>query len=177
VRLDIHRGNYFLVTLHRAENVDIEARLQQFTQALEKIEKKYNLPVIVSTHPRTRDKMQEFGINTDNQHIRFMEPFGFFDFISLEKNAFCVLSDIGTVQEECAIFKVPNVTLRDVTERPETIECGSNILSSSDPGTILSCIATILSRPATWNPPAEYLVQNVSGTVINLLTGYHHQSK
>ena len=90
-------------------------------------------------------KMKQFGVETQRGDVRFLEPFGFFDFIALEKNACCILSDSGTVQEECAIFGFPNVTLRDVTERPETIECGSNILSGSEPDVIVSCVATVLA--------------------------------
>ena len=101
-----------------------------------------------------------------------MEPFGFFDFISLEKQARCVLSDSGTVQEECSVFKVPNVTLRDVTERPETIECGSNILSGADPDSILRCVDIVLSQIPNWNPPIEYLAQNVSEKVVRILMGF-----
>jgi len=173
-QLDLQSGQYFLVTLHRAENVDISGRLGQFTIGLEKLLHKYNLPIIVSTHPRTRSRMNEFGIDVDHPLIHFMQPFGFFDFITLEKNALCVLSDSGTVQEECSIFKVPNVTLRDVTERPETIECGSNILSGSDPDTILKCVEVVLSLGRDWSPPEEYLEKNVSQTVIRILTGYHY---
>ena len=121
--LMIQPGGYFLVTLHRAENVDGEQRLRQFAEALERLQQSYGIPVIVSTHPRTQNKLQAFGICVNNPQIRLLEPFGFFDFLALEQNAYCVLSDSGTVQEECAIFKVPNVTLRDVTERPETLEC------------------------------------------------------
>jgi UDP-N-acetylglucosamine 2-epimerase (non-hydrolysing) len=172
-RLNISPKKYFLVTLHRAENVDIENRLHQFVQAFEQIEKKYQMPVIISTHPRTRNKMQEFGVDVKNQRIQFMEPFGFFDFVHLERNAFCVLSDSGTVQEECSIFKIPNVTLRDVTERPETIECGSNILSGANVDTIMTCVNQVVSRAPDWNPPLEYLAMNVTRTVSNLLTGYH----
>lgn len=131
------------------------------------------MPVIISTHPRTRNKMQEFGVDVKNQRIQFMDPFGFFDFVHLERNAFCALSDSGTVQEECSIFKVPNVTLRDVTERPETIECGSNILSGADVDTIMACVDKVAARTPDWNPPAEYLATNVTLTVSNLLTGYH----
>lgn len=167
-------GNYFLVTLHRAENVDVEPRLHQFVQAFEEIERKYQMPVIISTHPRTRNKMREFGVNTQNQNIKFMNPFGFFDFIHLERNAFCVLSDSGTVQEECSIFKVPNVTLRDVTERPETVECGSNVLSGANVRMILSCVEKVASCVPDWNPPAEYLFTTVTRTVTNLLLGYNH---
>jgi UDP-N-acetylglucosamine 2-epimerase (non-hydrolysing) len=106
--------------------------------------------------------------------VRFLEPFGFFDFIALEKNAACVLSDSGTVQEECAILRIPNVTLRDVTERPETVECGSNVLSGADPVSILSCLATVLERPAHWTPPPEYLVRDVSDVVMRVMAGELH---
>jgi UDP-N-acetylglucosamine 2-epimerase (non-hydrolysing) len=116
--------------------------------------------------------MREFGVDVNNQRIQFMEPFGFFDFVHLERNAFCVLSDSGTVQEECSIFKVHNVTLRDVTERPETIECGSNILSGADMETILNCVKMAVSRAPDWTPPQEYLVKNVTDTVTNILMGY-----
>ena len=172
--LSILPGEYFLVTLHRAENVDGEERLRQFAMALEQLQHRYGLPVIISTHPRTRNKLQSFGIIVNNPQIRLLEPFGFFDFVALEQKAYCVLSDSGTVQEECAIFKVPNVTLRDVTERPETIECGSNILSGSDPTVILRCTEAVLSQPATWKPPIEYLFTDVSKTVTKILTGYRH---
>lgn len=172
--LKLEPNNYFLVTLHRAENVDIESRLRQFSLALEQIQNYYQLPIIVSTHPRTKNRLSTFGINNDNQLIRFMEPFGFFDFISLEKNAKCVLSDSGTVQEECSIFHVPNVTLRDVTERPETIECGSNVLSGSDPELIMCCLGIVLSQQPYWTPPREYLIENVSQTIIKIITEYRY---
>ncbi len=173
-RLKISPREYFLVTLHRAENVDIENRLRQFVKAFDQIEKKYQMPVIISTHPRTWNKMQEFGVDVKNRRIQFMDPFGFFDFVHLERNAFCVLSDSGTVQEECSIFKIPNVTLRDVTERPETIECGSNILSGADMESILNCVKMVVSRRPDWVPPPEYLAKNVANTVTNILMGYHY---
>jgi UDP-N-acetylglucosamine 2-epimerase (non-hydrolysing) len=173
--LNIEAGNYFLVTLHRAENVDTEVRLRKFASALEQIQRKYKAPIIVSTHPRTRSRFDAFGIGHENPQIRFMEPFGFFDFVSLEQQARCVLSDSGTVQEECSIFRVPNVTLRDVTERPETIECGSNILSGAEPDSILRCTELVLSRPPSWNPPPEYLAENVSQTVMRILAGFRYE--
>lgn len=171
-RMGLEPNAYFLVTLHRAENVDLETRLFQFTTALGRLQHEHQLPIIISTHPRTRSKIDKFGIDISNPLIQFVEPFGFFDFIKLEKQAFCVLSDSGTVQEECSIFHVPNVTLRDVTERPETIECGSNILSGSDPDSILKCVEVVLSQPPDWVPPTEYLVENVSQTVLRILTGF-----
>lgn len=172
-RLGITSGNYFLVTLHRAENVDIEPRLRNFISSFELLQNKYNIPLVVSTHPRTRNRFESFSINIQNSSIMFLEPFGFFDFVALETQARCVLSDSGTVQEECAIFHVPNVTLRDVTERPETVECGSNILAGADPDLILKNVEIALSTVPDWSPPAEYMVNNVSQTVLKILAGYN----
>ncbi len=119
--------------------------------------------------------MERLGLSTEMEGIRFHEPFGFFDFVRLEQSAGCVLSDSGTVQEECCIFGVPNVTIRDVTERPETIECGSNILSGADSSTILDCVHYLFSEGnrVRWVPPPEYLVPSVSSTVLKILLGYH----
>jgi len=173
-QLNIRPKNYFLVTLHRAENVDIEERLNNFSTAFQQIEKKYQMPVIISTHPRTRNRMEQYDVNSENPNVRFLDPFGFFDFIALEKNAFCVLSDSGTVQEECSIFKIPNVTLRDVTERPETLECGSNILSGAEPESVMRSVGLVTSHGADWGPPTEYLATNVSDVVLKIMSGYLH---
>ena len=173
--LKLEAQDYVLVTMHRAENVDVEIRLRSITEALDRIQRTYSMPVIVSTHPHTRSRMTAFNITMNNDQIRFLPPFGFFDFITLERNALCVLSDSGTVQEECCIFQVANVTIRDVTERPETIECGSNILSGADPDMILHSVRTILEQKHAWTVPPEYLTLNVSHTAIKLLTGYLHR--
>jgi UDP-N-acetylglucosamine 2-epimerase (non-hydrolysing) len=170
--LGLQAGRYFLVTMHRAENVDIEDRLRGLITALNQVQREYQVPVIVSTHPRTRAQMEAFGVELENDQIRFMSPFGFFEFISLERNALCVLSDSGTVQEESAIFGVPNVTIRDVTERPETIECGSNILSGAKPETILRCVRAVLALKGKWSPPREYVASNVNETVIKIVLGF-----
>ena len=171
-KLELQTRKYFLVTMHREENVDVKEKLAGIVNALDRLQKEYDFPVIVSTHPRTKKRLEEFDMSLNNEDIRFMPPFGFFEFIALEKNAFCVLSDSGTVQEECAIFKVPNVTVRDVTERPETIECGCNILSGTDTETIIQCVKTVLSLDKEWTPPEEYLVGDVSERVIKILLGY-----
>ena len=172
-QLELESGGYFLVTMHRAENVDIEPRLRSLTQAFSQIYQKYGKPVIISTHPRTRHQIEKTGIEiSSNSGIRYLPPFSLFDFVALEQNAKAVLSDSGTVQEECCIFKVPNVTLRDVTERPETLECGSNVIAGVATDSIMSCLEMVLSRPAEWQPPAEYLAQNVSDTVAKILLGY-----
>jgi len=173
-RLQIKPQGYFLVTMHRAENVDVEERLRALTSALEMLEKEYSLPVICSLHPRTRSKMERFGVTSSK--IQFHAPFGLLDFIQLERNTFCALSDSGTVQEECSIFRVANVTIRDVTERPETVECGSNMLSGAEPEMILRSVRTVLNQKGEWKPPAEYMVENVSNVVAKIVLGYRHAS-
>jgi UDP-N-acetylglucosamine 2-epimerase (non-hydrolysing) len=199
-------ADYFLVTMHRAENVDVESRLRNLTRALEMLNETYGIPVIVSTHPRTRSRMEALGMGAGcvcttagrrgrsrrpatlqvaagrsrfggppapaaDSDVRFLEPFGFFDFIRLEKSATCVISDSGTVQEECCILHVPTVTIRDVTERPETIECGSNILSGDDPDNVLRCVRVALDVSRKWAPPPEYLAPCVSETVLKIAMG------
>jgi UDP-N-acetylglucosamine 2-epimerase (non-hydrolysing) len=176
-RLQIKSGNYFLVTMHRAENVDVESRLRSLIEALENLQREYELPIICSTHPRTRALMQRFQLDAAaHQQIQFQAPFGLFDFIALERNAFCVLSDSGTVQEECSIFKVANVTIRDVTERPETLECGSNMLSGVEVDEIMRCVKTVLAQKCAWTAPPEYTVEQVSATVVKIILGYLHRS-
>jgi UDP-N-acetylglucosamine 2-epimerase (non-hydrolysing) len=174
-RLRLEVGKYFLVTMHREENVDVEDRLRSLLQALDLIQKKYHMPVICSLHPRTKNRMRRFAVDMKNKQVRLLAPFGLFDFIALERNAFCVLSDSGTVQEECCIFRVANVTIRDVTERPETVECGSNILSGADPEMILQCLRTVLDQKHNWSVPREYLIENVSSTVTKIVLGYYHR--
>lgn len=174
-RLGLEAGKFFLVTMHREENVDVEDRLRSLFSSLELLHKEYDLPIACSLHPRTRNRMEKFGASATSA-IKFAEPFGFFDFIRLEQNAFCVLSDSGTVQEECCIFKVANVTIRDVTERPETLECGSNILSGVDSETILRCVRIVLDQAANWTVPPEYLAENVSNTVARIVLGFRNSS-
>lgn len=170
--LGVESGKFFLVTLHRAENVDVPQRLDHFIQAFHLLAEKYQYPVLCSVHPRTRSQLKKQGKNLTGHGVRGFEPLGLFDFVHLEKSAACVLSDSGTVQEECSLFKIPNVTLRDVTERPETIDVGSNCISGADKDTIVHCVATVLASPPAWEPPFEYQVKNVSGTVARILLGH-----
>jgi UDP-N-acetylglucosamine 2-epimerase (non-hydrolysing) len=128
--------------------------------------------VICSFHPRTKAKAEKFGVDVKRAGLRFVEPFGFFDFIRLEKAAFCLLSDSGTVQEEGCIFGVPNVTIRDVTERPETVECGSNLLAGADPQAILRMVKLATERKGGWQPPREYLAEGVADTVCRIVLSY-----
>ena len=172
-RLGLGARSYFLVTMHREENVDDPERLGSILEALERIASTYECPVIVSLHPRTRDRMQQFGLTVRSPAIRLLQPLGLLDFVSLERHARAVLTDSGTVQEECCIFGVPNVTVRDVTERAETIECGSNILSGVDPDTILRTVDLVLNSPCSWTPPSEYMEKQVSSVVAKIVLGYH----
>jgi UDP-N-acetylglucosamine 2-epimerase (non-hydrolysing) len=173
--LELSSGAFFLVTMHRAENVDDPERLRGLLAGLAAIGEKYRQPVIVSLHPRTKDKIERFGLEIASELVRLCTPFGFFDFVRLEKTARCVISDSGTVQEECAIFNVPNVTIRDVTERAETIECGSNILSGGGADDLLRAVNIALDTPVQWNPPPEYLESHVARTVTRIVLGYHHR--
>ncbi|MDQ3630398.1 MAG: UDP-N-acetylglucosamine 2-epimerase (non-hydrolyzing) [Actinomycetota bacterium] len=175
-RLGLEAQRFFLVTMHREENVDVEERLRSLVDALRLLEREHDLPIVVSTHPRTRNRMAGFGLDPESALLRFPEPFGLFDFIALERHALCVLSDSGTVQEECCIFGIPNVTVRDVTERPETLECGSNILSGADPEAIVRSVRVVLEQRPSWRVPSEYLVEAVSVAATKIVGGRHDRA-
>ena len=142
---------YFLVTAHRAENVDEKPRLEKIMAGLKAIQKKYSLPVIFPVHPRTEKKLQEFGITTSG--ITFIPPKNFLEFLQLEANAKLILTDSGGVQEESCILGVPCVTLRDNTERPETIDVGANVLSGVETEAILRAVDTMLGKSRAWKNP------------------------
>jgi UDP-N-acetylglucosamine 2-epimerase (non-hydrolysing) len=171
-KYEVKPFDYFLVTLHRAENVDVPYRLESIFKAFSNLARKYEKKILVSVHPRTAEKLNRFGLEPEDERIEMLAPLGFFDFVKLEKNALCVLTDSGTVQEECAIFNVPNVTVRDVTERPETLEVGSNVLSGADAEAIVRCAELAISQPTAWTPPKEYLAENVAQTVSKIVLGY-----
>ena len=171
---DVKPQKYFLVTLHRSENVDEQERLAAFLTGLDRVVSAFEMPMLVSVHPRTADKMERFGLKPKSKRITLLQPLGFFDFVRLERDAFCVLSDSGTVQEECCIMRVPNVTLRDVTERAETIECGSNILAGADADQIERAVQIATSGSCDWSVPPEYLEPRASDAVIKIVLGYDH---
>ncbi|MFP6678770.1 MAG: UDP-N-acetylglucosamine 2-epimerase (non-hydrolyzing) [Dehalococcoidia bacterium] len=170
--LGLETGGYFLVTAHRAENVDEEARLINLMTALAQLRKSYGKRVICSVHPRTSSKLNAITSLPDMTGVELLKPFGFFDFVHLEQNAFCIVSDSGTVQEEACIFGIPNVTIRDVTERPETVETGSNILTDVDPDSVLQAVELVTSQPTTWNPPVEYMAGGVTQIVSRIVLGH-----
>jgi len=171
-QLGVEPRRYFVATLHRAENVDDMNRLQHLLDGLDAVQEKYGQPVAVSLHPHTEDRMKTAGFDKNHYKIRFLKPLGFFEFVALEKNARCVITDSGTVQEECCIFHVPNVTIRDTTERPETIECGSNVLTGIERESILRCVNVALSTPQQWIPPTGYVEPHSSTAVVKITLGY-----
>jgi UDP-N-acetylglucosamine 2-epimerase (non-hydrolysing) len=173
--LNLRPHHYFLVTLHRAENVDDSDRLQQFFEGIGAVADHYDKPAIISLHPRTADRMKHSGVRPRSAGVRLLEPFGFFDFVRLEQSAKCVLSDSGTVQEECCILGVPSVTLRDVTERPETIECGSNVVSGAHPDAILAAVSLAVESAHDWICPPEYKVPHVASIVGRVVLGHDAQ--
>lgn len=175
-RFDLRPRQYFLVTLHRAENVDDELRLQGLLRGIALVADTYDKPAVVSVHPHTADRIAQFGLRWESPRLRLLRPMGFFDFVKLERYAHCVLTDSGTVQEECCVFRVPNVTLRDVTERAESIEVGSNILSGGEPEMILHAVNVALASPPSWAPPTEYTESQVSATVAKIVLGFREQA-
>jgi UDP-N-acetylglucosamine 2-epimerase (non-hydrolysing) len=142
---------YLLVTVHRAENTDMKDRLQGILTALHNLSVTLSLPVVFPVHPRTEKKIREFGLSTDG--ILQTGPLGYLDFIQLEANASLVLTDSGSIQEEACILGVPCVTLRDDTERPETLTVGSNVLAGTDPDQISSAALKMLSEEHKWKSP------------------------
>lgn len=151
-RFNLKRNGYVLVTAHRQENVDSKAKLKNILKGLELVHKAFNIRVIYPIHPRTRKKILEFGLKV-GKGIELLEPVGFLEFLQLEKNAKLILTDSGGVQEESCILKVPCVTLRENTERPETLKVGSNILAGTNPEKILACSRKMINKEKDWKSP------------------------
>lgn len=150
--LELKEKEYFLVTTHRKENVDSKNRLEGILKGLELICKEYNFDIIFPIHPRTEKRIKEFGLKVNN-NIKVIKPIGYLDFLKLESNARLILTDSGGIQEEACILRIPCVTLRDNTERPETLEVGSNVLVGADPERILNGIELMLESGNDWANP------------------------
>ncbi len=169
--LGLESGGFFLVTMHRAENVDHDHRLRTLMTSLADLHRAHGKRVICSVHPRTRSKLDTLADAPDMAGVELLDPFGFFDFVRLEQETFCVISDSGTVQEEACIFGTPNVTIRDVTERPETLEAGSNILAGVESESVLRAVSIVTSQSRSWTPPAEYMADGVAQVVSRIVLG------
>lgn len=168
----VSAGKYLLATTHREETVDVPSRLRVICIGLNLVAARLDLPIVWSVHPRTRPKLAEVGVELDAR-LKMYEPFNFGDFVALEAGARCVITDSGTVQEECSLLAVPAVTCRESTERPETVECGSNILSGvEDPERLATCVDVMISANRDWRSPyaddtgvAERVTQFIVGNL------------
>lgn len=176
-RLALKPREYFIVSLHREENVDSPARLTILVDTLNEIAETYGYPVIVSTHPRTRKRLDALGL-AFHGNVQDARPFGFHDYNHLQMHAFCAISDSGTIAEEASILGFPAITPRDAIERPEGLDVGCVIMTGLDKGTILSGIEAITQgfseRAAAGLPqpvPADYCITNTAERVVNLVLG------
>jgi len=175
-RLGLDEEGYFLVSAHREENVDSTERLRSLLACLTAIRDQWQLPVLVSTHPRTRLRLDQLDGGTRLSGIDFSEPFGFPDYVRLQTRARCVLSDSGTISEESSILAFPAVTLRSSIERPEALDGGSIIVTNLRPGSVVAGVRAATTDHRSTTPPQEYLSDACSVRVRNFLlsTAYEH---
>lgn len=169
-KLRITPQKYFLVTLHRPENVDNPLRFAQILEGLNTVASEFHFPVIYPIHPRSRKMMTEFGLN--HQNLNLTEPVDFLAFLQLESNARLIFTDSGGVQEEACILKIPCVTLRDNTERPETLDVGANVLVGASPEKILDCAKLMITRKNNWRNP--FGDGKAGERIVKIITGAHY---
>ncbi|MBS0290031.1 MAG: UDP-N-acetylglucosamine 2-epimerase (non-hydrolyzing) [Proteobacteria bacterium] len=173
-QLSLQSKKYFLLSTHREENVDHREKLLELLSTLNALVNAYNYPIIVSTHPRTRQKLEKMGFNNNDARIQFLKPFAFSDYIKLQLHAFCVLSDSGTISEEASLLNLPAITLRDVHERPEGMDEGTLIMSDLKAQNVLHAIKVISSQhqsvPLKIVP--DYQGGQVSQKVVRIVLSY-----
>ena len=173
--LSLKSREFFIVSMHREENVDNIEILKKTISILNKLVEEYDLPIIVSTHPRTRERLSTKENTNINKKISFLKPFGFFDYIQLQKNALCAISDSGTISEESAILEFPAITLRNSMERPEALDAGSIILTGFNTNNVISSIKIVIEQyrenKIIKSIPKEYLINDTSQRVLNLIIG------
>jgi UDP-N-acetylglucosamine 2-epimerase (non-hydrolysing) len=165
-KLELQKQRYFLVSAHREENVDTPANLQDLLDTLQTLAKKYDMPIIVSTHPRTRQRLEKLGIEELDSRIRLLKPFGFFDYIKLQMEAFCILSDSGTITEEASLLNLPAVTIRNAHERPEGMDEGTLIMSGLKAERVLDAVGVIEQQHKSLNR-SHKLVQDYDGGLVS----------
>ena len=177
-RLGLTAQGYFIVSLHREENVDSSARLASLLETLNALAVRHDLPVIVSTHPRTRKRLEALNGVALDARVQYLKPFGFHDYNKLQMNAFCAVSDSGTIAEESAILGFPAITPRDAIERPEALDVGCIVMTGLDRSTIengIDAVTRLFSeRRAAGRPnpvPADYCITNTSERVLGLILG------
>lgn len=167
--LGLYEGRYFVVSAHREETVDNPVRLRALVEALDAIADRWGLPVVVSMHPRTRNRMRDLDVWPRSPEIRLLEPFGFFDYNRLQLQAMCTLSDSGTISEESAILGFPAVTLRASIERPEALDTGSIIMTDVQSDQVIPSIEFAIAGRGNQECPADYRVQNTSERVAKFI--------
>lgn len=173
--LKLKEREYFVVSCHREENVDIKDNFYHLVESLNKVAEKYNKPIIFSTHPRTAKRIEQEGIKF-NPLINNLKPLGFFDYVKLQKNAYCVLSDSGTIPEECAILNFPGVSIRTSTERPEALDAGSVVLGGITSRDMINSIELAVNsyKEGKENPVKDYRDTNVSEKVVKIIQSYYN---
>jgi UDP-N-acetylglucosamine 2-epimerase (non-hydrolysing) len=175
-RFHLSSKGYFLVSAHREENVDSPAKLRMLIATLERLVAEYDLPVIVSTHPRTRNRLDALDLNKFDELISFVKSFGFLDYIALQKDALCVLSDSGTITEESSLLNFPAVTIRDAHERPEGMDEGTLIMCGLEPERVLDAVRVTVKlherAGAKRNVVGDYQGGAVSRKILNLVMSY-----
>jgi len=173
--LSLEKGKYFIVSTHREENVDNKDNLEKILFILNRLAEDYNLPVIVSTHPRTRKRLELITAMKMNPLINFMKPFGFLDYIYLQMNALCAISDSGTISEESSMLNFPAISLRQSMERPEAQDAGTIILTGFDPDAVIDSIRIVIQEfrdGVGYKQIAEdYTIENTSWRVLKLISG------
>ena len=173
-KLELKQGKYFIVSVHREENVDNSKNLKKIVHCFNELYDKYGYPVVVSTHPRTKNRLDKLGLDAGSRDIRFLKPFGFFDYNKLQKDSFCAISDSGTISEESAMLDFPAVTIRQSIERPEALDAGSIVLSGLDSHILISAVNLVTNEEKFFSNrevPAEYTVENTSLRVAKLIIG------
>jgi UDP-N-acetylglucosamine 2-epimerase (non-hydrolysing) len=174
-RLGLGRAGYFLVSAHREENIDSEANFSDLLRSLSAIAERHALPVIVSTHPRTGNRLEERG-EALHSLIRFLKPLGFPDYVKLQMNAACVISDSGTITEESSILGFPAVTIRQAHERPEGMDEGTLIMCGLEPEAVMNAMDVVMAQFAghgeRFRTVQDYDVDNVSQKVLRIILSY-----
>lgn len=172
-QLGLTKGQYFIASLHREENVDSKVRLSQLVEALNRLAETYDYPIILSTHPRTRKRLDAIEGLSLHPHIKDMKPFGFHDYNHLQMNSFCAISDSGTIAEESSLLNFPAITPRDAIERPEALDTGSIIATGLNADTILSAVQLVsaMHKGRKNVIPADYQIENTSERVVKLIMG------
>jgi UDP-N-acetylglucosamine 2-epimerase (non-hydrolysing) len=175
-RMQLTPGDYFVVSAHREENVDSETNFRDFLDTLTAMAEKYNKAIIVSTHPRTRKRLESMKLAALDKRIHFLRPLGFFDYVKLQMNAFCVVSDSGTITEESSILNFPAVTIRQAHERPEGMDEGTLIMCGLRSEAVLQAIDVVVAQSSAerriFNLVPDYNVDNVSQKVLRIIMSY-----